>query len=42
MQQLDVSNLFCYACIEGDVYMAPTLDFEMPAGRCFKLEKSLY
>ena len=27
IHQLNVSNSFCYANIEGDVYMAPTPDF---------------
>ena len=40
--QLFVSNAFCYANIEGDVYMTPTPDFDLPTGHCFKLEKSLY
>ena len=41
--QLDLLNAFCYANIEGDVYMQPTPDFaSLPLGNCFKLEKSLY
>ena len=42
VHQLDVSNAFCYATIEGDVYMLPTPDLELPSGHCFKLHKSLY
>ena len=39
IHQLDVSKAFCYATIEGDVYVAPTPDFDLPSGHCFKLEK---
>ena len=42
VHQLDVSNAFLYADIEGDVYMHPTPDFDLPPGYCMKLEKSLY
>ena len=42
VHQLDVSSAFCYADIEGDVYMNPTPDFQLPPGHCFKLKKSLY
>ena len=42
IHQLDGSNAFCYANIEDDVYMAPTPDFDLPLGHCFKLEKSLF
>ena len=38
--QLDVSNAFCYANITGDVYMAPTPDFDLPTGHCL-IKKSL-
>ena len=31
--QLDVSNAFCYANIEDDVYMP---DFDLPTGHCFR------
>ena len=40
IHQLDVSNVFCYADIEGDAYMQPIPDFELPLGYCFKLQKS--
>ncbi len=42
IHQLDVSNAFCYAKIEGDVYMDPPPDFQLPPGHCFKLYRSLY
>lgn len=42
IHQLDVSNAFLYADIEGDVYMKATPDFQLPEGYCFKLKKSLY
>ena len=42
VHQLDVSNAFLYADIEGDVYMHPTPDFDLPPGYCMKLDKSLY
>ena len=42
IHQLDVSNAFCYADIEGDVYMQSTPNFELPLGHCFILLKSLY
>jgi hypothetical protein len=42
VHQLDVTNAFCYANIEGDVYMQPPEDFNLPRGHCFKLRKSLY
>ena len=42
IHQLDVSSAFLYADIEGDVYMNPTPDFDLPDGYCFKLKKSLY
>ena len=38
VHQLDVSNSFCYARIEGDVYRQPTPDYQLPPGHCFKLE----
>ena len=41
IHQLDVTNAFCYAKIEGDVYMEAPPDFNLPAGHCFKLHKSL-
>ena len=42
IHQLDVSNAFCYAHIDGDVYMQPTSDYILPRDYCFKLEKSLF
>ena len=42
VHQLDVSNAFCYADMEGDVYMEPTPDYDLPLGYCFKLLKALY
>ena len=42
VHQLDVSNAFLYADIQGDVYMYATPDFKLPPGHCFKLKKSLY
>ena len=42
VHQLDVSNAFCYADIDGDVYMEPTPDFALPPSHCFQLLKSLY
>jgi hypothetical protein len=42
VHQLDVSNAFCYADIEGDVYMEATSDYDLPEGWCFKLHKALY
>ena len=42
VHQLDVSCAFCYADIEGDVYMEPTPDYDLPEGYCFKLLKALY
>jgi hypothetical protein len=42
IHQLDVSNAFCYADVEGDVYMQPTPDYKLPEGHCFKLKKALY
>jgi hypothetical protein len=42
IHQLDVSNAFLYADIEGDVYMTPPPDFDLPPGYCMKLDKSLY
>ena len=42
MHHLDVSKAFCYARIEGDVYMQSTLDYALPPGHCVKLEKSMY
>ena len=41
VHQLDVSNAFCYADIEGDVYMEASPDFDLPPDHCFKLAKSL-
>jgi hypothetical protein len=32
VHQLDVANAFCYANIEGDVYMQPPEDFNLPRG----------
>ena len=40
IHQLNVSNALCYANIDVDVYMAPTPDFDLPTGHCFKFEKS--
>ena len=42
VHQLDVSNAFCYADIDGDVYMEPTPDIAIPSGHCFKLLKLLW
>ena len=42
VHQLDVSSAFLYADIEGDVYMHPPPDFDLPPGYCMKLDKSLY
>ena len=42
IHQLDVASAFCYAAMEGDVYMEPPPDFDMPPDLCIKLEKSLY
>ena len=42
VHQLDVSNAFCYADIEGGVYMKAPPDIALPPGMCFKLLKSLY
>ena len=42
VHQLDVSSAFCYAEIEGDVYMQATPDYNLPEGCCFRLKKSLY
>ena len=42
VHQLDVSNAFCYADIEGDVYMEASPDFDLQPDHCFKLAKSLY
>ena len=42
IHQLDVSNAFCYAHIDGYVYMQPILDYILPRDHCCKLEKSLY
>ena len=42
IHQLDVSNAFCYAHIDGDVYKLPTPDYILPRDHCFKLERSLY
>jgi len=42
VHQLDVSNAFCYADIEGDVYVMPTPDYKLPPNYCFRLKKSLY
>lgn len=42
VHQLDVTSAFLYADIEGDVYMNPPPDFDLPAGYCLKLLKSLY
>ena len=42
VHQLDVSNAYCCAHIEGNVYMKPTPDSVLPSGHCFKLERSLY
>ena len=36
------NNAFCYARIEGDVYMQPTPHYQLPPGHCFKLERSLH
>ena len=36
IHQLNVSNVFCYADIEGDVYLQPTPDLALPPGHCFK------
>ena len=37
-----MSNAFCFADIEGIMYVQPTPDFGLPLGHCFKLEKSLH
>jgi hypothetical protein len=42
VHQLDVTNAFCYADMDGDVYMEPTPDYTLPFGYCFKLLKALY
>jgi hypothetical protein len=42
VHQLDVTNAFCYADMDGDVYMEPTPDYDLPTGYCFKLLKALY
>ncbi len=42
VHQLDVTNAFCYADIEGDVYMEAPPDVDLPPGHCFKLKKALY
>jgi hypothetical protein len=42
VHQLDVTTAFLYADIEGDVYMEPTPDYELPDGYCFRLLKALY
>jgi hypothetical protein len=42
VHQLDVTNAFCYADMDGDVYMEPTPDYDLPIGYCFKLLKALY
>ena len=42
IHQLDVSNAFLYADIEGDVFMDPPPDFDLPPGHCLRLLKSLY
>jgi hypothetical protein len=42
VHELDVTNAFSYADIEGDVYMKAPPDINLPLGHCFKLLKSLY
>jgi hypothetical protein len=42
VHQLDVTNAFCYADIEGDVYMKAPPDINLPPGHYFKLLKTLY
>ena len=42
IHQVDALIAFCYANIEGNVYMALSPDFDLPADYCFKLEKSQY
>ena len=42
VHQLDVSSAFCYAEIEGDVYMQAPPDYNLPEGLCFRLKRSLY
>ena len=42
IHQLDISNAFCCANIEGNVYTVPPPNFDLPSGHFFKLEKSFY
>ena len=42
IHQIDISNVFCCADIEGDVYISASKGMEVPDGKCFKLLKSLY
>jgi hypothetical protein len=42
IHQIDISNAFCCADIEGDVHIHAPKGVEIPDGKCFKLLKSLY
>ena len=42
IQQLDITNAFCYAKIEGDVYIRAPKELKCPEGKCYKLHRALY
>jgi hypothetical protein len=42
IHQIDISNAFCCADIEGEVHISAPKGMEIPEGKCFKLLKSLY
>jgi hypothetical protein len=42
IQQLDITNAFCYAKIDGDIYIRPPKELNCGRGKCYKLHKALY
>jgi len=42
IHQIDISNAFCCADIEGEVHISAPKGMDIPEGKCFKLLKSLY
>ena len=42
IHQIDISNAFCCADIEGEVHISAPDGMTIPEGKCFRLRKSLY
>jgi hypothetical protein len=42
IHQIDISNAFCCADVEGEVHIHAPDGMEIPEGKCFKLDKALY